>query len=424
MSLQEPVVNDGSFFASSAIKMILKRHSQLKKQIRVFIPDIRGQFLARPNRFIVEARTNTGIIRAHCPNPGRLLEILLPGTPLIFERNRSNRDRKTAYTLVAALHCGEVVPLDSQRTNSLVEELIIQQLYGKDAIVRREVTFWPGADPGRPETGFRSRGYSRFDFEVKSGNRTIAMEVKACTLCQHGVAMFPDAPSARGTRHIRHLTQIHRSGNQIDQAAVLFVIGRPRAKVFVPNIHTDPDFSTALSNTDATIYAVNVETDAKGFAAVENLCVPVDLSPVKLLEKNSGIYLLTVRLETPQIISTGAKGNIRYNQGFYIYVGSALQGLTHRIRRHMRKKKPLRWHIDYLTTRADSVKGFPIYTRSGLECELALAISRVIPHRVLGFGCSDCNCDSHLFFSEGDPLENRAFVETLLYFRHKRALGY
>ena len=388
-------------------------------RIRLFTPDITGEFFRRPNKFIVEALTNDGIIRAHCPNPGRLYEILLPGTPLIFELKRGATKRKTQYTLVAAVHHGNIVPLDAQRTNMIAEKLIIPRLYGAEVDVRREVTL-PETDSG---AGIRRR--SRVDFIVTKGRRRIALEVKSCTLCEYGVAMFPDAPTSRGTRHVRELSYLRNGDTAITDACLVLVVGRAGANVFIPNIHTDPEFSLSLNEAAdlITIHAVNLSTDPDGYAKVEKMEVPINFAPVEFLRSNCGVYLLIIKLNAPREIPTGAIGRLWYRSGFYVYVGSAKRGLSHRIHRHAKRKKPLRWHIDYLTAEADVVTAFPIYTNLDLECQLADAIRRTAAHCIPRFGCSDCKCDSHLFRYTSNPLNNRAFVETLFLFRHKSAFA-
>jgi sugar fermentation stimulation protein A len=85
----------------------------------------------------------------------------------------------------------------------------------------------------------------RFDFMLKgkSGNQFI--EVKSCTLVEHGRALFPDAPTKRGARHARHLVKALNEKHVI-KAAIVFVIQRPDAIIFSPNVATDPDFAHAL----------------------------------------------------------------------------------------------------------------------------------------------------------------------------------
>jgi len=69
------------------------------------------------------------------------------------------------------------------------------------------------------------------------------VETKGCTLAVDGVALFPDAPTTRGTRHVRELTEAKKKG---DSAALLILIFRPDAEIFVPKADTDPDFARAF----------------------------------------------------------------------------------------------------------------------------------------------------------------------------------
>ncbi|MBE6513947.1 MAG: GIY-YIG nuclease family protein [Candidatus Methanomethylophilaceae archaeon] len=111
-----------------------------------------------------------------------------------------------------------------------------------------------------------------------------------------------------------------------------------------------------------------------------------------------GTYVLAVTLGSPADIRVGALGILHFDPGLYIYVGSAMGGLDQRLSRHLRRDKPLRWHIDYLTSAADSAEAFESYPDFIPECELArmAEASGMVP-AAKGFGCSDCSCPTHLF---------------------------
>ncbi len=108
-----------------------------------------------------------------------------------------------------------------------------------------------------------------------------------------------------------------------------------------------------------------------------------------------GTYQLLIRLRRPAMITVGALGRFRFPAGWYVYTGSARNGLEQRIRRHLRRKKRKHWHIDYLLAAADGVEAFVLPGGPTSECELhgRLRGGRVI---VPGFGSSDCDCASHL----------------------------
>lgn len=371
--------------------------------MQFFRNDLEGLFLERPNRFIVTAETSAGIIRAHCPNPGRLIEILDPGRRLIFQKS-GNPERKTPYTLVAAYYKGKVVPLNSVMANMAARELVIPKLFPDADTVKAEQTF----------------GKSRFDFLIEEGNRKTYLEVKSCTLVEEKRAMFPDAPTTRGARHIEELIEIENSKENL-HGELLFIITHEDAEIFTPNLHTDPNFAFTLKRAlkYIKVHFASIRCNPKGMTELVNLKIPVDIKPVKFAEADSGIYMVVVKLEENKTIPTGKLKYSEYKRGYYLYAGSAKANLLKRIKRHEnRKKKTFHWHIDYLTANGEEVKTFGIYTDRFSECDIAKGFEsiggKVIPH----FGSSDCKCPSHLFYFKDDPLKDRAYLDLLHHFRH------
>jgi len=104
----------------------------------------------------------------------------------------------------------------------------------------------------------------------------------------------------------------------------------------------------------------------------------------------------------------GALGEICFSEGYYAYIGSALNGLESRISRHLKTGKKLNWHIDYLLEKA-TVKSIVLAkTEKRIECGLAELFSEKFG-RITGFGSSDCHCRSHLFYGENkENLEKTA----------------
>ncbi len=111
-----------------------------------------------------------------------------------------------------------------------------------------------------------------------------------------------------------------------------------------------------------------------------------------------GVYILVIQLDRITEVEVGRLGMLRFAPGTYAYVGSAMRGIEARVRRHLRKRKRLRWHIDYLLA-FPAARVTAVYVRETpkrLECEVADALAaecRVVP----GFGSSDCRCKGHLF---------------------------
>ena len=373
--------------------------------MRLFHDTIKGTFLHRPNRFIITADTAFGRVTAHCPNPGRLQEIFTPGARVLLEKS-ADPDRKTRYSLAAGFYKNKVIPLNSAKANLIAEKIFIPHLYPQAGKVEREY----------------SLGNSRFDFLITEEKRKILLEVKACTLVYEGTAMFPDAPTIRGTKHIRELEAYSAEGYT---SVILFVIMHGDTERFIPNIHTDPVFSEALEKASANIAvkAVSLSADEEGIITPIGYSIPKDPSPAVLCRENRGIYLLCCSVLHSVTIDVGALGPITLNPGYYIYTGSGMGNLTARISRHLRKGKKKHWHIDYLCEYADRVKAYPIYTSNRIECLAADLIRKQCDEEVPSFGCSDCSCTSHLFFFRSDPFNKNEFLDTFLHLRHTLAFS-
>lgn len=111
-----------------------------------------------------------------------------------------------------------------------------------------------------------------------------------------------------------------------------------------------------------------------------------------------GIYILLIKIDKNREIEIGSLGKINFDKGIYSYIGSAQNNLEKRIQRHKVKNKKLKWHIDYLL-KNKYVKILKIYYKKAgreEECKIAKMLSKTeIP--ISKFGCSDCDCKSHLF---------------------------
>ncbi|RUM34454.1 MAG: DUF123 domain-containing protein [Archaeoglobus sp.] len=117
-------------------------------------------------------------------------------------------------------------------------------------------------------------------------------------------------------------------------------------------------------------------------------------------------YILVIRVREKFCTKVGALGIIEFKSGYYMYIGSAKTGIS-RICRHFRKKKKLRWHIDYLTT-AKHAETLCAYLFENEECSLSSFMSNY--SGIDGFGCSDCRCRTHLYYSKEFPVFNTEVV--------------
>ena len=186
-----------------------------------------GIFLDRPNRFIAHVQIDGKEETVHVKNTGRCRELLLPGAQVMLQLS-DNPNRKTAWDLIGVKKEGlGWVNMDSQAPNRVTEEWLAAGGLGPVEALRRE---WQHGD-------------SRFDFSFLQNGRRCLLEVKGVTLEDGGVVRFPDAPTLRGTKHLRGLTQAVQAGLG---AYVLFVIQMNHVIRFEPNDRTDPAFGTAL----------------------------------------------------------------------------------------------------------------------------------------------------------------------------------
>ena len=110
-----------------------------------------------------------------------------------------------------------------------------------------------------------------------------------------------------------------------------------------------------------------------------------------------GSYLLLIELEKDILISIGKLGKKHFNKGYYVYVGSALNNIEKRILRHISKNKKTYWHIDYFLSYGKIIKAFYKENNVREECKIAENLERFLSP-IIGFGCSDCKCKSHLYY--------------------------
>ncbi len=185
-----------------------------------------GKFLARPNRFIAHVEINGQAEVCHVKNTGRCRELLQPGCTVWCQQS-DNPNRKTKFDLITVEKGSRLINMDSQAPNAAVKEWLLSGGLGELTQLRPEVF----------------HGESRFDFAFQKDGRQCFLEVKGVTLETDGVCAFPDAPTVRGARHLRHLAQAAGEGYG---AYVLFVIQMQDVAYLHPNDATDPEFGRAL----------------------------------------------------------------------------------------------------------------------------------------------------------------------------------
>ncbi len=370
---------------------------------------VKARFLSRPNRFLVRCERDDGRpVSAFLPNPGRLWELLLPGATLYVHRPKE-RDgrlamRKTRHTVLAVERNGRPIFLHTHETNHaaryLIENDLIQPLKGS-RVLEAEVPV----------------GRSRFDFLLSRNGKELYLEVKSCTLFGNGIAMFPDAVTSRGRRHLLELAEMSR---RRVRTAVLFLVHYPEVEWFMPDFHTDLDFSTALLQVRGDVEVIPAAVswrDGLTLAPREAKILTIPWDYLEREVKDRGSYVLLLELNRRTRLRPGGLPAGIFPRGYYVYVGSAMANLSQRLARHRRRDKNPHWHIDYLTAKADRVLSLPVRSSQRLECAIADAFSSVLGPGPTGFGSSDCSCPTHLFFSRTNPLESPAFHDLLQGFR-------
>jgi len=374
-----------------------------------FGPVVEAQFLRRPNRFLVRCRLREGnAVRAFLPNPGRLWELLLPGATLYLNRRPASdgaqlHPRKTEWTVLAVEREGAPILLDTHATNTVARCLL----------ERKQV---PSLERARIVRAEVAVGRSRFDFLLEENGRPVYLEVKSCTLFGHGVAMFPDAVTERGKRHLFELAALSRPRAR---GVVLFIVYCPNVRWFMPDYHTDLEFSRALLAVRKQLLILPVGVTWGAGLALDDTVRPLE-TPWEFLERevqDTGSYLLILRLRRGKAIRIGSLGPLVFPAGYYVYVGSAMQGLSARIAWHRKREKAPRWHVDYLRREAEEFLAIPIRSSTRQECNVVRAFAEILEPGPSGFGSSDCRCPTHLFRSARNPLHLASFHAVLQCFR-------
>ena len=185
-----------------------------------------GIFLSRPNRFIAQVEIDGQEETVHVKNTGRCRE-LLPCGAQVWCQKAHNPNRKTKYDLITVKKGDRLINMDSQAPNIAAGEWLKGGGLGEIESLKAE-TF---------------HGDSRFDFSFTLDGQPCLLEVKGVTLENDGVCAFPDAPTERGAKHLRGLTEAKKAGFG---AFVLFVVQMSDVKYLHPNDTTDPAFGAAL----------------------------------------------------------------------------------------------------------------------------------------------------------------------------------
>jgi sugar fermentation stimulation protein A len=232
-----------------------------------FPPLTEGVLLRRYKRFLADvAVRGLGTVVAHTPNTGRMTGCSEPGRAVFLSRS-GNPSRRHPWTWEMIRMDAGLVGVNTSLPNRLVRAALEQ-----------------GAVPGLPAGG-------RVESEVRQGGSRLDLrwlppdgegpgclvEVKNCTWTEGGRALFPDAPSARASRHLAELEGIARSGGG---AMLCVVVQRPDAEVFSPADAVDPAWGRALRSAAAAgVRVLAFEAELSLAGAVLGRIIPLSLDP-------------------------------------------------------------------------------------------------------------------------------------------------
>ncbi|MBN2461113.1 MAG: DNA/RNA nuclease SfsA, partial [Candidatus Cloacimonetes bacterium] len=302
-------------------------------RLRIHPQWIEAYFIKRYNRFVMDLERENRKIQAYLPNTGRMDEFLIPGNTFFLVPQQSGHLR---YRVIGTLYQNNHVFLDTMKMNHIFKNLVRSNIlaeFSNALSIQSEISFLD----------------SRFDFLIVDyQNQQNLVEVKSCTLCHNQVAMFPDAPTARGRKHLLTLEQAATNGYRVH---VYYLVTNYSASTFLPNLHTDPAYGEIFLNCRKINFKVVKLhfTDPVTLAAEKSEEIRIRDIDFRQNSFNKGSYLLLLQNDGDISIKIGALGWRNFPAGYYVYVGSALHSLQARLKRHSRHDKRKHWHIDYIT---------------------------------------------------------------------------
>jgi len=195
-------------------------------------PLIKGKLIKRYKRFLADIELeNKAVVTAHCPNSGSMKGCARPGAEAWISQS-TNPKRKLKYTWELTRIDGTVIGINTLVPNRLVrasvENGLVPELSGYSR-VRSEV---------------KTSEHTRLDLMLEHNNgERCFVEIKNCTLVENGVAMFPDAVTKRGQKHIQELVALAAGGHR---AVLFFLVQRTDARAFTPAAGIDPEYAEKL----------------------------------------------------------------------------------------------------------------------------------------------------------------------------------
>ena len=222
-------------------------------------PLIHGNLIKRYKRFLADIELLNGeVITVHCPNTGSMLSCSTPGSAVALSVS-DNPKRKYPHTLEMIKGNSTWIGVNTARTNGLVAEAILDGTisnFGRVKSIKREV---------------KTSNHTRLDLQLFTDTEEIYVEVKNCSLAQNNWAMFPDAVTTRGTKHLNELIRLKNEGRQ---SCIFFLVQRMDADIFSPASQIDKVYAQTLNEAakrDVMVLAYQAEVTPQGINVVRPL---------------------------------------------------------------------------------------------------------------------------------------------------------
>ncbi len=210
-----------------------------------------GTLIKRYKRFLADVQLDDeSVLTIYCPNTGSMRSCSTPGSRVCFSKSE-NRQRKYPHTLEMIQEGTTWVGVNTGLTNQLVVE----------ALQNRKISEFMDFDTVQQEV--KTSVGTRLDILLTQGEKKIYIEVKNCSLVEGGIAMFPDAVTARGTKHLLELADLVKKGHR---GVIFYLVQRMDAQSFSPAAHIDPLYANTLGKVlpqgvEALAYQAEVSTN-------------------------------------------------------------------------------------------------------------------------------------------------------------------
>ncbi len=192
---------------------------------------VQATLIKRYKRFLADVRMESGeTITVHCPNTGTMLSCSTPGSQVCLSWS-DNPKRKYPFTLEMVKDNSTWVGVNTIRTNKLVAEALQK---GRIAEFQHITEI---------KTEIKTSDHTRLDLQVNHAGSSTFIEVKNCSLAIESCAMFPDAVTTRGTKHLHELIRLTEAGQR---ACIFFLVQRMDADRFSPASQIDSTYGKAL----------------------------------------------------------------------------------------------------------------------------------------------------------------------------------